>query len=769
MNKLERFFSTWVIKHRLVVILLALALVASAASGVRFLTFDNDYRAFFGDDNPDLIAFNELEETYTKSDNVFIVIAPKEGDVFQPELLGVIEEMTTAAWQMPHSRRVDSIQNFQNSYAEDDDLIVENLYEEAAALDAKGIAWVKSVAMNDPLLINRMVSADGRVTAVNVTIEFPGVDQTAELSSVVNYSRELVADYKQKHPNVDFYLTGVTFLNNAFVEAGQSDVKTLVPLSFLIMLVFLFFLLRSFSAVFGVMLVIIFSILSAMGMGGYLGIQLTPPSVSSTQMIMILAVANSVHMLVAFIFGMQHKVPKLEALSESVRVNMQPIFVTSITTMIGFLGLNFSEVPPFNDLGNLVAMGVFASLCLSLTFLPALMSYLPVKVKPEEDRSVKWLQNFSYFTIKHSRKLIVVVGLIVIGSAALIPLNKAEDQFLKYFDETVQFRTDSDFSNETLGGIYQVMYSFPAEGEGGVSDPSYLQNLDNFSQWIKAQPETINTYVLTDTLRRLNKNMHGDEQDWYVLPEERNLAAQYLLLYEMSLPYGLDLNNQVNVDKSATRFVVGIQEMTTVELLKFETRVQTWLNENMPSSMITSGSSPLMMFSHIAEKNIKSMLLGSVLALICISFILIFVLRSMKIGLISLVPNLSPIVIGFGLWGLIYAQVNMGLAIVVSMTLGIVVDDTVHFLSKYLRAKREKGMSTEESITYAFTHVGKALIVSSIVLAAGFSMLMMSPFGLNSASAKLTTWVIVAALVADFLLLPAMLLMFDKDKEKEAK
>jgi predicted RND superfamily exporter protein len=305
----------------------------------------------------------------------------------------------------------------------------------------------------------------------------------------------------------------------------------------------------------------------------------------------------------------------------------------------------------------------------------------------------------------------------------------------------------------------------PAEGEGGISEPAYLKNLDNFSQWLKQQPETINVYVLTDTMRRLNKNMHGDDAEWYTLPESRELAAQYLLLYEMSLPYGLDLNNQVNVDKSATRLFITVQEMSNVQLLNYESRIQVWLKGNVPRSMQAPGTGPMMMFAHISDKNINGMLKGSILALVLISIILVFALRSLKIGIISLVPNIVPVVIGFGIWGLVYVQVNMGLAIVVSMTLGIVVDDTVHFLSKYLRAKREKGYSTEKAITYAYTHVGKALVVSSIVLTVGFVVLMMSPFALNSDMAKLTTWIIAAALIVDFLLLPVLLLKFDKDEK----
>jgi len=765
MHRFERYFSDWVVRHRVLIIVLNLLIVVVAGSGLKHLGFNTDYRVFFGDDNPDLIAFNALEATYSKSDNVFILVAPKKGDIFHPSTLSIVEELTESSWQVPYSRRVDSLQNFQNTYAEEDDLVVENLYEGAGKLSESDIQRIKKVALTDPLLFKRIVSEGGLVTAVNVTIEFPGVDREVELSTVVSYSRDIVQQFKTKYPDTDFYITGVTFLNNAFVESGERDVKTLVPLSFLVMIVLLFILLKSISAVIGVMLVIIFSVVTAMGIGGYLGIALTPASVSSVQMIMVLAVASSVHLLVSFLYGLRHKDKKLHALSEGLRVNIQPIVLTSLTTMIGFLGMNFSEVPPFHDLGNLVAMGLVASLCLSLTFLPALMSFLPVNARAEEDTDVGYLAWVARFVIKRQNVILVVMSGVVLISAYCATLNIPEERFLKYFDTSMQFRIDTDFATENLGGLYQLMYAIPAGSAGGISQPEYLNNLNKFNMWLKGQPEVINTYVLTDTMRRLNKNMHGDDNAWYVLPESRELAAQYLLLYEMSLPYGLDLTNQVNVDKSETRLIATTVELSNVELLNFERRTQTWYGKNMPAFMNTKGTGTLMMFAHVPEKNIKGMLLGSVLALFIISMILIFALRSFKVGLISLVPNLVPLTIGFGLWGLLYVEVNMALAVVVSMTLGIVVDDTVHFLSKYLRARREKGYSAEQAIIYAFTHVGKALVISTIVLMVGFGVLMTSPFALNSDMAKLTTWIIGLALVVDFLLLPVLLLKFDKDEK----
>ena len=348
MERLEGYFSQWVIKYRGWIIAVSLFVLLAAGNGVQYLGFDNDYRAFFTDDNPELLAYDKVENTYTKSDNVFILIEPKTGDVFQPEVLKLLEELTTSAWQTPHSRRVDSLQNFQNTYAEDDDLVVESLYEEAEDLLAVDIETIKQVGLSDPLLLKRLVSADGRVTALNITIEYPKVDVDKELKDVVSSTRDMVAKFEKAYPNVNFYITGIAFLNNAFVEAGENDLSLLVPVSLLLMVVIMFVLLRSISAVIGITLIVIFSDVIALGLGGYAGIKLTPASISSAQMIMVLAVANSVHLLVTFMYGMQHKVPKQEALLESIRINLQPIFLTSATTMIGFLCLNFSESPPFN-------------------------------------------------------------------------------------------------------------------------------------------------------------------------------------------------------------------------------------------------------------------------------------------------------------------------------------------------------------------------------------------------------------------------------------
>jgi predicted RND superfamily exporter protein len=269
---------------------------------------------------------------------------------------------------------------------------------------------------------------------------------------------------------------------------------------------------------------------------------------------------------------------------------------------------------------------------------------------------------------------------------------------------------------------------------------------------------------ITDILKRLNKNMHADQADWYRLPQARDLSAQYLLLYEMSLPFGLDLNNQINVDKSSTRFVVTLEILSTNEMLALEQRAKNWLEKNTQHITSSIGSGPSIMFAHIGKRNIKSMLIGTTVALILISLVLILAFRSIKMGLISMIPNLIPAAMGFGLWGILVGEVGLALAVVTGMTLGIVVDDTVHLMSKYLRARREQNLDTFDSIRYAFKTVGRALIITSVVLVAGFLVLAFSSFKLNSGMGLLTAIIIALAIVADFFLLPPLLMKLEEKK-----
>jgi hypothetical protein len=756
-------YAEWLIRWRYFILVAVVALVAAIGSGARFITFDTDYRVFFSEDNPQLKAFEQLQNTYTKTDNVMFVLAPKDGNVFTRETLASVARLTEAAWQIPYSIRVDSLTNYQHTEAIEDDLHVDDLVpgDVLDELDEPALQRIRKIAVNEPLLVDHLISGRGHVTGVNVTIQLPDITTGEEVPGVTAFARNLVEEVRAGNPELDVYLTGMVIMNNSFPEVSIHDQQTLVPMMFGIIILTLVLLLRSFVATVGTFLIIIFSIVTALGMAGWLGIAMTPPSAASPTIIMTLAVADCVHILVSFLHAMRRGHSKADAMVESIRINLQPVFLTTITTIIGFLSMNFSDAPPFRDLGNIVAAGVAAAFIFSVTFLPALMLVLPVRVKKETTKRIMLFDRFAELVVARRNMLFWGMGVIVLTLVSFIPRNELNDEFIKYFDETVDFRSATEFTTANLTGLYTVDYSLGNGESGGINEPEFLRDVERFAEWFRAQENVLHVTTLTDIMRRLNMNMHGDDPDWYRLPDERDLAAQYLLLYEMSLPYGLDLNNQIDISKSSTKLTAFLQSLSSNELLAMEDRAQQWLKENAPY-MQSNGASPSVMFAYIGKRNIRSMLVGTSVALVLISFILIFALRSVKIGLISLVPNLAPAAMGFGLWGLLYGQVGLGLSIVAGLTLGIVVDDTVHFLSKYLRARREQGMNSQDAVRYAFHTVGVALLVTTIVLVAGFLVLSQSTFKLNSDMGLLTSITIALALLADFIFLPPLLMKVDK-------
>ncbi|HDY8052361.1 TPA: MMPL family transporter [Vibrio vulnificus] len=748
-------FSFWTL-------IISLIAIVATAMGAKNLYFRGDYNIFFDGSNAQLQAFDEIQTTFAKTDNIALVLAPKSGDVFDQRTLTQIQEMTEQAWQVPYSSRVDSLANYQHTEAVDDDLLVEDLLYQSYSLTAERIAKVRTIAMSEPLLVNALVSEKGDVAVINITMQMPGVDETAEVNEVVAYVEQMLSHYRAQYPDVTIYKAGIIAMNHSFAMAAQNDSATLVPTMLLVILVFLTLMLRSFLSVLATLVVIIGAIVATLGIVGWAGMFLHVASVNVPTLIMTLAVADCVHVIASMRHFMRQGMPKAQAIHRSVTLNFVPIIITSLTTAIGFLMMNMSDSPVLRDFGNLSALGVMIACVLSVSLLPALLNLLPVRFSAKQtgqSPSSDIMDKLADLVV-HRRNVLLPLSIVVIaGSAALIPYNKVNDESVKYFDTSSEFRQAADFMEQRISGMTTMSIAIKTHQSQGIASPEFLAVLGEFTHWLREQPETDHVASLSDIYKRLHKNMHGDDNAYYALPAERELAAQYLLLYEMSLPFGLDLNNQVNVDKSSVKLQLTVKNLGSVELVALEERIYQWFASHAPQYQVVA-SSPSLMFAHIGETNMASMLSTLPITLILISALMIFALRSWRLGMISLVPNIAPAVIGFGLWALISGEINLGLSVVVTLTLGIVVDDAVHFLAKYQHA-RKAGQNAQQAVRYAFHTVGRALWITTVVLVAGFSVLAMSQFRLNSDMGQLSAIVIFVALVIDFVLLPSLLMRFD--------
>jgi len=763
---MKRFWLESVLQSPWLTLLAGITFIMASTMGAQNLYYRGDYKVFFEEDNRQLVDYQQMQGIFSKNENASIIIEPASGDVFNKKTLSLITEMTDEAWRTPLASRVDSITNFQYSRAEDDVLVVEDLISNVEFLNDKDLAYAKKIALSEPNLVRKSISYTGHVAVINITVNLPESD-TKEgayeayiaISQITGYINAMTERYKAKYPNHNFYHSGVVYMSDAFGTASQKDSSTLIPMMFgavvLLMLVFL----RSFTGTMITIVVIVTTIASTMGLAGWLGFYISTATANVPTMVMTLVVADCVHIISSMLFALRDGKSKEEALRYTMQLNLMPIFITSATTAVGFLTLNFANVPVYADLGNIMAIGVMLAFTFSVTLVPALLKILPMRERKNVSQQTGYIESFGEWVIDHHKKVLPVSMVMVAVLFSFSHNNNINDVATDYFDKSTVFRQTTDFQQENISGMSSIDFALFSKPGQAFYQPEILNVLGKFSDWLRTQPEVDNVTGMDTTFKRLNKNMHGDDEAYYRLPQDQELSAQYLLLYEMSLPYGLDLNNQLNIDKSGTRITVILKNLGSKEITEFETRARNWLEEN-ARNLSVMASSPSLMFAHIGEMNMRSLLQGSIVALIFISGLLMYALRSWRLGLISLVPNLFPAAVGFGIWALISGEINMGLSIVISMTLGIIVDDTVHFLSKYRHA-RLQGKTAEEGVRYAFSSVGRALLITTMMLAVGFSVLATSSFRLNSDMGLLTAIIIVVALLVDFLILPAFLLFFD--------
>jgi predicted RND superfamily exporter protein len=759
---LQRRYGEYVVARAWLIVFAILLACAIACAGIGRLSNDPDNRVFFDADDPKLLALETLENTYSKTDNVFFALAPHDGAVFSLPVIEAVLELTEQAWQLPYSSRVDSLTNFQYTRADGDDLIVTDLIEEGTPLSADVLGALEQIALGKEFLVSRLISADASVTGINVTILKPPDDDSAifDIESAVT---GIVADFEQRYPQIDFYVTGGVMYDVAFARLPMQENSLLVPMMFGLILLIVGLSLRTVWATVSVILLIALSVSVAMGLWGWAGTVLNAGTTGAPVIIPTLAVAHCVHLLVSTRHKMAGGLTQSQAVVESLVVNMSPIFITCATTAIGFLSLNFSEAPPFRLLGNIVATGVMVSFVLSVTLLPAFISLVRLKPASGTPLLQPMMRGIANFVIRWHRALAIALPLLVVALALGTLKIELDDNFIEYFSEKFELRRDTDFIEQRLTGLNAIEYSIPAKEPGGISDPHYLAAVDEFVQWLRLQPGVTNVGALPVTMKDLNQSMNGNDPAYYRVPESRELAAQYLLLYEMSLPYGLDLNNSIDIDKSQSRVVAIIQGASSADMRLLNANAEAWLRTN-HESYFTEGSGLSMAFAYVSERNIRSMLFGSLLALLSISFILVLALRSVRTGMISLIPNLVPAAVALGIWGYLVGEVGLSVAVVVAVTLGIVVDDTVHFLTKYLRARRQQGMSVEAAIRETMQTVGVALWITSMALVAGFGVLYFSGFKVNAEMGILSAVTILIALIADYMLLPSVLMCFDKSR-----
>lgn len=757
-----KWLSAW-----LMVLATLFSILWVTTQGLNNITYYNGPYLYFTKDNPDYLALREMEQTYASDTSLIFLVSARQGDLFSRSSLKALAELTESAWTLPYVLRVDSIANFQHTTVADQLLETDYLYENAATLSREDLSAIKTIALQEPSLLRQSLSEDGTIATVVARINIDEA-QTQALE-LVPKAQALANSLVKRYPQLNIQLLGDAPNAAATEQATQETFRFITPISMLLVLLCLFFILRNAFSVLVCQIIISLSIMLGYCLFILMDCKLSPISAGASPIILTLAVADSIHLLVTYQFQSAQGKNKQQAMLESLRVNFSPVWLTSITTAIGFLCMNFAESPPFHDLGNAVFLGVLMAFLLSTTMLPPLMMLLPQPKSTAINNKRKLISTLAFFTIQHRKALLVSMSVVMLGLTACIPLNRINDFLLEYFDETYPVRQALDSYLDNMGGLQRLQYAIPAKGPGGINDPNYLQQVDNLVNWVERDPRVSHVRSFTHVVKRLNRDMHEGNQSHYRIPTDATLISQYILMYELGLPFGLGLDTQVDIQKSQTKLEIVFNRLPSEELVAARQDINQWIKTNWPDYMQTKATGLDSLFSDITFANVRSMIAGTVLALATVSLLLIFTLGSIRYGLLSLIPNLLPAAMTFGAWGLIDGEMGIVVSIISCMTLGIIVDDTVHFLSKYVRAKRELGLDHNGAAQYAFETVGVALIATSVILIANFSVMALSHYYPNAATGILTSITIGFALLIDFFFFVPLLLWLDGKRANQPK
>lgn len=752
-----------IIRGRWFVVFFFLGLLAIAMMGLPKIKVLADYKSFISPDYPGLIQLEEIEEIFSDNHNLLIAVAPKDGVIFKPDTIKLIQKVTAESWQLPYASRVDSISNYQHTEVDGDDLIVSDLFPEADAIDVDLLARGKKITAREPQLVNNLISKQQHVSVVSVTFQVPDdVGSTVVNREIITAVNVLLEGYRVVFPDTEFYITGVLTIDDSLGRYIEQDGQTLIPAMLLLMAVVLLIMTRSFTGMFCAAIVVIFTGITTLGLLGWGGLKIDPGSSISPIVIMTLAVADSIHIIEGMQKAMRRGEDKISAIKQSLQDNMMPVFLTSITTVMGVTTFTFTDMPPLQRLGLIVACGVSLAFIMSVSLLPALLAILPMKVATvREKTTTDYYQVVGRFSIKHYKVILVSALVISTLLISLAPLNRFNDSPSAMLAKYTPEGQAVEFYEENVSGVIKMDVAIFGGEPGAVNQLDFLNTLDNFVSWLRASPDIDHVFTLTDTLKRLNQNMHGDDPAWYRLPDSQELAAQYLLLYEMSLPYGLDLSNQLDIEKSALRMTLVLDNSDSEKNVKNMRAIEAWFASHAPQyEVVVTGTTALMSQLSYVEM-IPGMMRGGIIAILMVSVVLFIALRSVKLGLVGMLANMTPMAVGYGLWYLLNGQVNFIVASVAGVCLGVVVDFAVHFLSKYQRERR-LGESTEQSILNTFQKTGRPLWTTMLVLVAGFWLLMLSPISMNFSMGCLTGIILILALVFDFIVLPALLMMLDR-------
>ncbi|MEM7543510.1 MAG: MMPL family transporter [Pseudomonadota bacterium] len=726
---------------------ISLLLALGCITGLPGLSVNANYRAYFDSDDPKIIAHNELQQRYHQHDSLLVVISagsPSASTAEAPDhqaLIGLVAALSQVLRDLSFVRQVTSIQDVIEPSA--DQSSGDSELDALFADDATEVANPQWRA--DPRAKGLLLSPGGAHAIIEVSFAREDQHDANVLLNRMTILRAALAEHLLEHEtNVEVAYSGTLALNESYVKVVRSDLIRFAPA-----LVALFFIVL--TVLFGTIRVAVIlglsaigSVVLAFGIAGWWGAELAAINAFVPVMIATLTTASGVHIVVSYLNG-----GKFDAAagSRAVRDNLLPLILTNLTTAAGFLGLLLSPSPPIRTVGAIVTCGVLIGLGLNIGLLPKLLRFIPPRVGPP-----KISQVLRYLDFPHrSRSQVALFALVVALAAVAVQGNRINDNVFTYFENDHPFRRASELIETEFRGINKLIYSVESGKQLGAFAPDLIGDVQRFTGWLNQQPE-VNEVMSVLELPKVKSTLEGGDE---ALSRYRDLAVHLS-------PAALGARSLIGPEFSGLAVHVYLAPLDSAAMVAFDDKVRAWLAKRASSNQVLGGSGSSLMFARLGQNNATSMLLSFSIALIVISITCGVALRSAHSVWIGLLCNIAPLLCAYAMWAIVDGDISIGAAIVMGMILGVIVDDSVFMLYRFQKFRRT---GSQRAVSQTIGHVGPAIVITSITLAAGLSTGLLSGFSPILSMAGLSTAAILLALIFDLCALPALLRITFREKE----
>ncbi|WP_457748198.1 efflux RND transporter permease subunit [Sulfurimonas sp.] len=761
MVTLNKFVDS-IIKFRWAIVILIPLITFAMATSLKHLEFEGSYRIWFGEDSKVLKEYDRFREIFGNDDSVIIAFSSNDG-IFTKEALTSIDRITQKLWQTHYIARVDSLTNYQYVHSDEeypDEVLVEDFIENPQSYTPAELKKKRDIALHEDIIVGRLISKDAKTTMI-VGRMTPKAGDDPQVSFKLRDAVLKIIEPEAKKNGYKFHLSGGPIINTSFIEIAQHDGGIFTPAVIIIAMILLYIIFRKFSAMFLSISVVIFTFLIVLSIQVMFGFKLNNFTANVPVFVVAIGIADAMHILWIYIMARKKGMQNLEAIHYSIHKNFLAIFLTSVTTAVGFASLGISAVVPIKTLGIATASAALLAFVLTILFVPAALAILNPKIK--HDENVKEADShplalwYTHFLLRNAK--VLLFGSVVVFSVLGVGIFKAhvDSNVVKYFKEDVPFRQGIEYLQKNITGPMSYEIVVDSKANDGIKNPEFLKTVEKFYiDFSEKFSDVRHINSLLDVIKKFNYVMNGSKS----VPENQELVAQYLLLYSLSLPQGMEINDQMDIDERLLRITSSMNLVNTSKDLEMIEWIKNWWKQT-PYSVEVNGQT--IMFAYMQHDVTNTLLQSISLAVVLISLIMLLIFKKLKMLPLFIVPNILPIALVVGVMGYLDIDIDMGVAIAGAIIIGVAVDDTIHFMVKYIEA-RKRGESLEDALKYVMSYAGGAIIFTTIVLSLAFLVFMFSEFNPNYHFGIVTASALVIAVIVDLVALPSFLVLVDNSK-----